>query len=295
IVDLETTGVDYRLDRILEIGAVRLVDGVAEEEFHALIDPGVELRDSNIAIHGITPDMIKGCPQIEEILPQFLEFLADDPLAAHNVLFDFNFLNHNAQRILKKELDFILIDTMTLAKEVFPRERSLSLERLLQLLDRSTDGLHRALADARALAGIFFELFNCYETKLAWHRSRFGQVAMLAARYLQLGELIEELRHEEGEARRTLELFFNETETPAVTLPGGVKLRLDKRENWEFKLDEVRATLAGTGILDQVTRIDRSKLNSYLKGEYLSPGQKEAILATRRFLGYRQQIVVDRK
>lgn len=294
VVDLETTGLDYKLDRILEIGAVRLDGGRSAGEFHALVNPEVPLRESNIAIHGITPDMVRGCPRIQEVLPRFLEFLGETPLVAHNAVFDYNFLNHNAQLLLGRELSNPIVDTSMLAKEVFPREKALSLERLLQLVGKPAEGLHRALNDARALASIYPELVALHEAKLAWHRSRFAVADALAARYLQLVDLIEELRQEEWEVRRTLELYFSETDREAIQVPGGVTLRLEKKESWEFHGDEVRAILQEAGILERVTRVDRTKLDRYLKGDRLSPAQKEAILATRRFLGYRPHLSVDR-
>ncbi len=294
VVDLETTGLDYKLDRILEIGAVRLEDGLVAAEYHALVNPEVPLRESNIAIHGITSSMVRGCPRIQEILPQFLGFLADTPLVAHNAVFDYNFLNQNSQLLLGRELPNPIIDTSTLAKEVFPREKALSLERLVVLMGKTAEGLHRALNDARALASVYPDLTGLYEAKLAWHRGRFTFSDALASRYLQLTELIEELKQEEWEVRRTLELFFSETDRESIRAPGGVTLRLEKKESWEFHGDEVRAILSEAGILERVTRVDRTKLDRYLKGDRLSPAQKEAILATRRFLGYRPHLSVDR-
>lgn len=294
IVDLETTGLDYKLDRILEIGAVRLVNGQVESEFHALINPRVPLRDSNIAIHGITQEMVRSSALVEDVLPGFLDYLGEWPLVAHNAVFDVNFLGHNASLLLGRDLTNQVVDTAILAKEAFPREKALSLERLLQLFGKPTDGLHRALADARGLASIFVELTARYEAKLDWHRSRYPVVDALAARYLQLNDLIEELKHEEWEVRRTLELFFGETSTDSLTMPGGATVRLERRESWEFHADEVRTLLAQAGILERVTRVDRAKLDRYLKGDRLSPEQKEAILSTRRFLGYRPHLAVER-
>lgn len=294
VIDLETTGLDHKLDRILEIGAVRLEDDRPAAEFHRLIDPGVPLRSSNIAIHGITADMVRGCPPLEEVLPSFLEFLGDAPIVAHNVTFDHNFLSVASLQILGRQLSFTLIDTMDLAREVFPREKALSLERLLQLMDRPAENLHRALNDARALAGVFPELKRRFEQKLSWHRGRFSMVDSLASRYLQLSTLIEALREEEAEVRRTLELFFTENQVESLAMPGGALIKLERRESWEFHADEVRAVLAEAGILDRVTRVDRAKLDRYLKSDRLSAEHKEAILSARRFLGFRHQIAVER-
>ncbi|MBM3274311.1 MAG: 3'-5' exonuclease [Candidatus Sericytochromatia bacterium] len=294
VVDLETTGLDYKLDRILEIGAVRLIDGDVAGEFHALVNPEVPLRESNIAIHGITAEMVRGCPKIRSVLPAFIEFLADTPLVAHNAVFDFNFLNQNAKLLLGLDLTNQMIDSGALAKEVFPRERALSLERLLQLMGKPVDGLHRALTDARALASVFPDLSDLYEAKLAWHRSRFAVADALASRYLQLTDLIDELKAEEWEVRRTLELYFTETQRDAIQVPGGATVKVEKKESWEFHGDEVRSILAEAGILERVTRVDRTKLDRYLKGDRLSQQQKEAILSTRRFLGYRPHLSVER-
>lgn len=294
IVDLETTGLDYKVDRILEFGGIRMVDDKPDSEFHALVNPGVKLKESNIAIHGITAEMVAECPRVEEVLPQFLEFLGNTPIVAHNAVFDYNFLNHNAQISLGREVCNHVIDTSIMARELFPREKALSLERLLTLLGKSAEGLHRALQDARALASVFPDLARLYEDKLEWHRSRFAIADALANRYLQVSTLVEELKLEEWEMRRTLELLFSETSRSSIEVPGGGTLKLEKRESWEFHAEEVRALLSSAGILDRVTRVDRAKLDRYLKGDRLSQLQKEAILATRRFLGYRPHLTIER-
>ncbi len=294
VVDLETTGLDYKVDRILEIGAVRLQDGQSVAEFHSLVDPRVGLRPSNIAIHGIVPEMVRGCPTIEDILPAVIEFLGQAPIVAHNVSFDFNFLNQACLQILGSPLELPVVDTMNLAREVFPREKALSLERLAQLMGRPGENLHRALNDARALAGLYPDLERRYQQKLAWHRGRFEVVDSLASRYLQVSELIDALRDEEWELRRTLELFFTESEVESLAVPGGATLKLERRESWEFRPDEIRPVLAEVGILDRVTRVDRTKLDRYLRGDRLSEEQKAAILSARKFLGIRHQIAVER-
>ncbi|MBU6428675.1 MAG: 3'-5' exonuclease, partial [Cyanobacteria bacterium REEB65] len=170
VIDLETTGLDYKLDKILEIGAVRLLDGAPVAEFHALLNPGVQLRPSNIAIHGITPEMVRDCPALADVLPTFLQFLGDAPVVAHNAAFDSNFLNFATMQLLGQAFEVELVDTMELAREVFPREKALSLERLLQLMEKPAENLHRALNDARALASIYPELDRRYLQKLEWHR-----------------------------------------------------------------------------------------------------------------------------
>ena len=287
ILDLETTGLDYKLDRILEIGALRWRDGVVISEFQALVNPEVELRASNIAIHHITPDLIAEAPSIGQILPAFLEFLGPSPIVAHNARFDVNFLAHAAKERLGRILENPAIDTLELAREAFPREKGLSLERLLELFSEPPRALHRAMEDARALATVFPRLMKLIDQRRAYQRQQFTRIDHVALRYHELGRLIELMQFEYKDLRRTLELYFLETAADHVTLPTGERLRHQQNPSYEFHPEEVRAVLEGFGILDRVLRLDREKLDRYLKGDRLTEEEKASILETRRFLGLR--------
>lgn len=294
VVDLETTGLDYKLDRILEIGAVRLQDGQVTGEFQALIDPEIPLREANVAFHGISAELVAGAPKLIDVLPAFLDFIGDAPLVAHNAQFDMNFLAYHAGETLGVTLSNAGIDTLSIAREVFPREKALSLERLLELFDEPPRPLHRALEDARALASVFYRLAGLQDQRREYQRSQFGRIDQVALRYRDLGRLIDLMQTEFKELRRTLEVYFEETADDAIALPGGDVLRHLRHESFEFHPEETRAALAELGILERVQRIDREKLDRWIKGDRLTEDEKAAILAGKRFLGYRNVMSWER-
>jgi DNA polymerase III epsilon subunit family exonuclease len=287
VVDLETTGLDYKLDRILEIGAVRLQGGIVTGEFQTLVDPGIPLREANVAIHGISADLIVGAPRLDEVLPAFLEFLGEAPVVAHNAQFDMNFLRHHATEALGRGVENPALDTLAIAREVFPHEKALSLERLLELFGEPPRPLHRALEDARALASVFYRLVDLQDQRRDYRRSQFDRIDQVAMRYRDLGRLIALMQIEAKELRRTLEVYFEEMPHDAISLPGGDVLRHLKHESHEFHPEETRAVLETLGILERVQRIDREKLDRWIKGDRLSEEQKAQVLSARRFLGYR--------
>lgn len=294
VLDLETTGLDYKLDRILEIGAVRLVDDHVVGEFQALIQPGVELRAENVSFHGITPEMVATAPDLSEVLPAFLSFLGEDPVVAHNATFDMNFLSFHAKETLGVDVLNRAIDTHEMAREVFPREKALSLERLLELFNEPPRPLHRALEDARALASLFPRLMAAQNQRRDYQRSQFGRIDHVATRYRDLGRLIDLMQTEYKELRRTLEVYFEETDQEAIALPGGDVLRRLRHESHEFHPDEVRSALSELGILDRVLRLDREKLDRWIKGDRLTDDEKATLLNTRRFLGHRHVMSWER-
>ena len=117
--DLETTGLSPTQDVITEFGAVRLKNGEVAETFQAFVNPKRKLDEKNIALTGITDEMLKDAPDISEVLPEFLRFCGDLPLVAHNANFDVGFVNAAAQRL---GLDFAptYIDTLVLAQNLLP-------------------------------------------------------------------------------------------------------------------------------------------------------------------------------
>lgn len=292
VVDLETTGLDYKLERILEIGAVRMVNGEIREPFHALVDPLMEIP--NTAIHGIDNQMVSGAPTIEEVLPKFLEYLGNDPFVAHNAIFDYNFINHNAQQYLNTTIDNPMIDTLAIAKEVFPQDKSHSLETLLSKLNQTSDGMHRALNDTMALAKIFPTLWELRRQKQAYQRSQFERIDYVAQRFSDLGQLIKGLQHEYGELRRVLELYFAEG-GETINLHNGDQVVNEAHDSWEYNQDELKELFEQWEMLDRVQRIEKSRLERWLKGDRLTEDQKAQILTTRRYLGTSNKVAIQKE
>ena len=96
VLDLETTGLTPKTDRILEIGAIKVVDGEIKERYSTFINPQMEIPRRITELTGITGDMVKDAPLREEAVRGLVEFCQDLPLLGHNILFDYSFVKHDA-------------------------------------------------------------------------------------------------------------------------------------------------------------------------------------------------------
>ncbi|MCU0831524.1 MAG: DNA polymerase III subunit epsilon [Rhizobiaceae bacterium] len=162
IFDTETTGLDPRVERIIEIGAVEL-DGrfPTGRTFHHYIRPGDRRIDPEATrIHGITDADVAGKPLFADIIDQFLDFVGDAQLVAHNAGFDRDFINHELARLNRAAIpDDRFTDTLALAR----RKHPLGPNRLDDLcrrygIDNSRRIHHGALLDAELLADVYIEM-----------------------------------------------------------------------------------------------------------------------------------------
>lgn len=156
--DLETTGTVAGADQIVEIGAVRFVNGEAEAVFATLIDPLRPIPPGASAVNGIFDDMVKGKPTIESILEEFSVFCGDDPLVAHNAPFDAQFLTADYKKWELPTPAGVILDTLPIARKVFPGLANYKLGTLIQHLKIPSGNYHRAEEDATYAAKLFMEL-----------------------------------------------------------------------------------------------------------------------------------------
>lgn len=147
-LDLETTGLNPALDKIIEIGAVKVTEGRIEGRFEQLVDPGRKLPEKAAQITGLSDGQLMRAPSIGEILPEFLNFAGELPLLGHNLLFDFSFVKKAA---VNQGLSFEKggVDTLKLARSLLPGLPSRSLEALCKHYE-ITYQPHRAFEDAMA-------------------------------------------------------------------------------------------------------------------------------------------------
>lgn len=155
--DLETTGLSSREDTIIEIGAVRMKGGQELARFQTFVDPGRSLERKIVDLTGITDDMLVGAPKIEEVLPQFLEFVGDSPLIAHNADFDTGFIREAAKR---QGLEFTStsVDTLILSQNLLPQLNKFKLNIVAEALDLPEFNHHRAADDAVTCGLVFWNL-----------------------------------------------------------------------------------------------------------------------------------------
>ena len=163
VFDLETTGLDVMSNGITEIGAVKIINGKIAEQFTTLVKPDYYISQENISITGITPEMVKDSPKINEVLPDFMKFIEGSVLVAQNSSFDMKFIKRFAGAE-DYEVNNKVLDTMEMSRALLPQLRKNDLKTLAEYF-----GIvfrhHRALSDAYATAEIFIELMKIKNKK----------------------------------------------------------------------------------------------------------------------------------
>ncbi|MBE5756195.1 MAG: hypothetical protein E7342_00165 [Clostridiales bacterium] len=158
VFDIETTGTDYMADRITEIGAVKIKDGVITEEFSTLINPMQPIPPNIVELTGITAEMVKDAPKFNEIFLDFYKFIEGSILVAHNADFDTKFVKYNA-KLLNYTIDNEVQDTLLIARDLVFGVSNYKLNTLAERFNIKFHH-HRALSDAYATAELFIELMK---------------------------------------------------------------------------------------------------------------------------------------
>ncbi|MDE6435296.1 MAG: PolC-type DNA polymerase III [Lachnospiraceae bacterium] len=154
VFDIETTGLSPKSCKIIEIGAVKIVNGEKTEEFSRFVNPKIPISYEITKLTSITDDMVMDAPVIEVVLPEFLEFIGDSVLVAHNASFDISFIRKFAKD-MGRVLDNSVVDTMTLGHVLCPELGKFTLDRICKHLGIKLEHHHRAVDDAAATAEIF--------------------------------------------------------------------------------------------------------------------------------------------
>ena len=154
VLDLETTGFSPVTEKITEIGVMKLKDGKVIDEFSCFVNPEKPIPARVVEVTSITDDMVKDARTIDKVFPELLEFITGSVLVAHNAEFDINFLKHNAAK-LGYEFDYTYVDTLSLAKELFPDFKTYKLGRIAKNLGITVDVAHRALDDVATTVKVF--------------------------------------------------------------------------------------------------------------------------------------------
>jgi len=168
--DLETTGLESRKDHIVEIGAVKFDRKGLIARFSALINPGIPMPAEAERVNKISDAMLRGKPSLDEVFPDFMLFIKDTVLAAHNAPFDCGFINEKLKnRREGGEITLVLplsvlpnpiADTLVFSREVFPGLKSYSLQNLAASLGIPSLDAHRAEDDARLCMEILIRCLN---------------------------------------------------------------------------------------------------------------------------------------
>lgn len=153
--DVETTGLNAAENTLIEIAAVKMRGREIVGEWTELIDPEVPISAKITEITNITNDMVRGKRKLHEVLPEFRAFVGDAILVAHNAEFDLGFLKACGKRIGMEPWENFVLDTLSLARKFYPREKNYRLGTLAKKFDVDLINAHRALDDTVALARIF--------------------------------------------------------------------------------------------------------------------------------------------
>lgn len=159
VFDIETTGFSALSDKIIEIGAVKVVGGNIVDYFSEFVNPGVPIPYRIEHLTGINDEMVINAKGIDEILPLFLEFSKDAIMVAHNADFDMSFIMHNAN---KQSIDFspTYVDTVSLARVLIPTIAKYKLDNVAKALRIPLENHHRAVDDAGCTAKIFVKFIE---------------------------------------------------------------------------------------------------------------------------------------
>lgn len=164
-IDCETTGLDSKQDRVIEVAVMVFTFNEILEEFESLIDPGIEIPASSIEIHHISMDMVKGKPKINEVLANLFKIVKDYTIVGHGIKFDIDILLEEAKRFcIPCHLDKNpTIDTLRLAR-LNGDSPSNSLATLGVHFNVDSDGAHRAMSDVKVNIEVFKHLSRRYHT-----------------------------------------------------------------------------------------------------------------------------------
>ena len=159
VFDIETTGFSPVTNRIIEIGAVKVENGEITERFSTFVNPQVPIPFHIEKLTSINDSMVMDADPIEVVLPQFLEFVGDTILVAHNANFDVSFIKENAKR-QGIPVDFTYVDTVGIARALLTGHSKYTLDAVAKTLGISLENHHRAVDDAECTAEIFVKFIE---------------------------------------------------------------------------------------------------------------------------------------
>ena len=157
VFDLETTGFSALVDRVIEIGAVKIKNNEIVDRFSTFVNPQIPISFRIENLTGINDQMVMNSGTIEQILPDFIEFCKGCVMVAHNAEFDMSFIINNAEK-MGIEFAPTYIDTVLLSQFLIPALHNYKLDTLTKHLNVVLDNHHRAVDDAEATANIFLNL-----------------------------------------------------------------------------------------------------------------------------------------
>ena len=165
VFDIETTGLNSHTNKIIEIGAVKIKAGRIIDRYSQLINPGISIPYHITEITSITNEQVANQPKIDEVIGKFVEFIGDAVLVAHNAPFDMGFIKRDIKEYLNIDLECSVIDTLQMARDLFPDFKKYGLGDLNKSLGLALEKHHRAVDDSQATANMFIIFLEKYKEK----------------------------------------------------------------------------------------------------------------------------------
>ena len=165
VFDIETTGLNSHSNEIIEIGAVKIKAGRIVDRYSQLINPGRPIPYHITEITSITDEQVANEPKIDEVIGKFVDFVGDAVLVAHNAPFDMGFIKRDVKKYLNIDLQSSVIDTLQMARDLFPDLKKYGLGDLNKTLGLALEKHHRAVDDSQATANMFIIFLDKYKEK----------------------------------------------------------------------------------------------------------------------------------
>ena len=210
VFDVETTGLSATYDKIIELAAVKMQNGNIIDKFERFVNPHHALSATTIELTGITDDMVRNAPEIEQVIKDFYEFIGDGILVAHNATFDMGFLYEGYRRSGVDHFNHPVIDTLELARFLHPELKTHRLGTLTKKFNIELTQAHRAIFDCEATGYLLLHLLKEAEEKEikymddfnkhigqgdSYKRSRPTHCTILAANEIGLKNLFKLVSH----------------------------------------------------------------------------------------------------
>ncbi|MEK4083647.1 PolC-type DNA polymerase III [Psychrobacillus sp. FSL K6-1415] len=170
VFDVETTGLSATYDKIIELAAVKMQNGNIIDKFERFVNPHHALSATTIELTGITDEMVRNAPEIEQVIKDFYEFIGDGIIVAHNASFDMGFLYEGYRRTGIEHFNHPVIDTLELARFLHPEMKSHRLGTLTKKFNIELTQAHRAIFDCEATGYLLLHLLKeAEEHKIVYH------------------------------------------------------------------------------------------------------------------------------
>lgn len=283
VLDTETTGLDHKTERMIEIAAVKLHHGSVVEMFDSLINPGIPIRSSSQKVHGISQEDVESAPPIEEVLPKFLDFVGDEVYVAHNALFDYSFINEAKKRLYDgQKFSNPRVDTYEMYRKVFPEDPSHGLSSLLARFGLPSYVKHRALDDALNLAKCYPKLRDLYHQQYHWQLQTVrNSMPYVLERFYRLQDATKALQSELLDIKELLKLYFEEGGSP-ITVLNGETITWGYRRTYSYDNDKVWKVLEEAGLLKKAAKLNPKLVDRLMSGKRVDDEVRDKLFECRQ-------------